>query len=96
MTTPDLSPVLSVQGATVTLDGRPVLRQVDLDVAKGEVVALLGANGSGKSTLVRAAVGLIPLDHGQVELFGTPLPTFRAWLIPGMSRASTIRTMGMP
>jgi zinc transport system ATP-binding protein len=91
MTTPDPSPVLSVQGATVTIDGRPVLRQVDLEVSKGEVVALLGANGSGKSTLVRAAVGLIPLDDGRVELFGTALPRFRAWrrlgYVPQHSRA---------
>lgn len=68
---------LSARGVTVGLDGRPVLRQVDLDVAAGEFVALLGANGSGKSTLVRAAVGLVPMSSGTVELFGTPLPQFR-------------------
>ena len=91
MTPPDVSPVLSVQGATVTLGGRPVLRDVDLEVAEGEVVALLGGNGSGKSTLVRAAIGLIPLDEGSVELFGTPLAQFRAWhrlgYVPQHSRA---------
>lgn len=68
---------LSVRGVTVALDGRPVLRQVDLDVAAGEFVALLGANGSGKSTLVRAAVGLVPISGGTIELFGTPLDRFR-------------------
>jgi zinc transport system ATP-binding protein len=91
MTPADESPVLSVQGASVTLEGRPVLRRVDLEVATGEIVALLGANGSGKSTLVRAAVGLIPLDKGQVELFGTPLSRFRLWrrlgYVPQHSRA---------
>ncbi|MET1037226.1 MAG: metal ABC transporter ATP-binding protein [Aeromicrobium sp.] len=68
---------LSVRGLSVALDGRPVLRQVDLDVSAGEFVALLGANGSGKSTLVRAAVGLTPASSGTVELFGTPLDRFR-------------------
>lgn len=68
---------LSARGVTVALDGRPVLRQVDLDVAAGEFVALLGSNGSGKSTLVRSAVGLVPMSSGSVELFGTPLPQFR-------------------
>ena len=72
-----MTPVLSVRGASLTLEGRQILREVDLEVAEGEIVALLGANGSGKSTLVRAAVGLIALDSGQVELFGTPLPKFR-------------------
>ncbi len=83
--------VLVVRNASVTLDGRPVLRNVDLEVSEGEIVALLGANGSGKSTLVRAAVGLVPLDGGEVELFGTPLPQFRAWrrlgYVPQHSRA---------
>lgn len=68
---------LAIRGMTVALDGRPVLRQVDLDVAAGEFVALLGSNGSGKSTLVRAAVGLVPMTAGSVELFGTPLARFR-------------------
>ena len=68
---------LTARGVTVALDGRPVLRQVDLDVSAGEFVALLGANGSGKSTLVRAAVGLVPTTSGTVELFGTPLARFR-------------------
>ena len=83
--------VLSVRDASVTLQGRPVLRGVHLSVAEGEIVALLGANGSGKSTLVRAAVGLVPLDEGQVELFGTPLAKFRGWrrlgYVPQHSRA---------
>jgi zinc transport system ATP-binding protein len=82
-----------VRDASVTLEGRPVLRHVDLRVSEGEMVALLGANGSGKSTLVRAAVGLVPLDGGQVELFGTALPRFRAWrrigYVPQHSRAVT-------
>jgi zinc transport system ATP-binding protein len=42
-------------------------------------VAILGANGSGKSTLVKALVGLNPVSHGTVSLFGTPLDRFRHW-----------------
>ena len=85
--------VLAVRDASVTLEGRPVLRHVDLEVDEGETVALLGANGSGKSTLVRAAVGLVPINTGQVELFGTPLAKFREWrrlgYVPQQSRAAT-------
>jgi ABC-type nitrate/sulfonate/bicarbonate transport system ATPase subunit len=46
---------------------------VDLDVAPGEVVALIGPNGSGKSTLLRVVAGLLRADRGTVELDGRPI-----------------------
>ncbi|MEU9887600.1 metal ABC transporter ATP-binding protein [Sphaerisporangium sp. NPDC051011] len=63
----------------VALDGRPVLRGIDLRVTTGEVVAVLGANGSGKSTLIRALLGLAPLSGGSTELYGVPPARFRDW-----------------
>lgn len=66
-------------GGQVTLDGRLVLRGVDLTVRAGEVVAVMGANGSGKSTLVRALLGLTPLSGGRTLLYGTPPARFREW-----------------
>ncbi|MFV2019108.1 metal ABC transporter ATP-binding protein [Micromonospora sp. LOL_023] len=71
--------VVQVSHGVAGYDGRPVLRAVDLTVTSGEVVALLGANGSGKSTLIRAALGLVPLRSGTVQLFGVPLKRFRQW-----------------
>jgi energy-coupling factor transport system ATP-binding protein len=50
--------------------GAPVLHAVDLEVAPGERVAMVGANGSGKSTLGRLLVGLLRPDRGTVELGG--------------------------
>lgn len=73
-----MTPVQLVDGA-VAIGGRPILRGVDLRVAAGEFVALMGANGSGKSTLVRALTGLLPLTSGTLSLFGTPFAEFRAW-----------------
>lgn len=69
--------VVEASGVTVTIGGRPVLRDVDVEVREGEFVALMGANGSGKSTLVRALTGLRPLVRGEVRLFGTTLEDFR-------------------
>ena len=74
---PDRPVVIRLAGGTAGYDGRPVLRDVDFDLAAGEVVALLGANGSGKSTLVRALLGLVPLVRGELELFGVPVERFR-------------------
>jgi zinc transport system ATP-binding protein len=71
--------VVHVQHAVVSYGGRLVLHDVSLDLATGEVVAILGANGSGKSTLIRAVLGLVPLSDGHVELFGVPRTKFRNW-----------------
>lgn len=52
---------------------KPVLEHVDLQIARGEIVALLGGSGSGKSTLLRAFTGLLPPLSGTVRLLGEDL-----------------------
>ena len=59
---------------------KPVIRDVSMDLARGEVVALLGPNGSGKTTTFYAIAGLVPPDGGRVTLDGrdvTWLPMYR-------------------
>ena len=73
-----MTPVVAVNGVTINLGGRPVVKQVDLTVDVGEFVTVLGTNGSGKSTLVRACIGLVPINSGSIELFGTPLTKFKS------------------
>ncbi len=67
-------PQLRMSGVTRTVpDGRRrrvLLDRVDLDVAAGELVALMGPSGSGKTTLIRIAAGLDPADAGQVVIDG--------------------------
>jgi ATP-binding cassette subfamily B protein len=53
--------------------GRPVLREVDLRVAPGETVLLLGQNGAGKSTIINLVAGLYAPASGVVEADGVPL-----------------------
>jgi zinc transport system ATP-binding protein len=90
------APVIEMADGAVILSGRPILRDIDLVVGSGEVVALLGANGSGKSTLVKAAVGLIPLAGGSVRLFGEPLSRFDAWHRLGYVPQRSTITQGVP
>jgi zinc transport system ATP-binding protein len=73
-----------------------VVRTTDLTVTDGEVVGLLGANGSGKSTLVRALVGLVPAEKGQVELFGTPVGRRTPWHHIGYVPQRAAVTTGVP
>ncbi|HET6167128.1 MAG TPA: metal ABC transporter ATP-binding protein [Marmoricola sp.] len=91
-----MSPVIEVARGAVTLAGRPILRDIDLTVESGEVVALLGANGSGKSTLVKAIVGLLPMSSGHARLFGTPLTEFTDWRRLGYVPQRSTITQGVP
>ncbi len=52
---------------------RTVLDGVDLEVTRGELLAVVGANGAGKSTLLRLCLGFVPLERGRVTLFGRAL-----------------------
>ena len=69
----------AMTGGSVRRDGREVLAGIDLRVAAGDVLAVLGANGAGKSTLVKALLGLVPLAAGRTEIYGEPPARFRAW-----------------
>jgi ABC-2 type transport system ATP-binding protein len=79
MATPPLpqpEPALAVacRGVTKRYGGVTVVDNIDLDVAAGEIVGLLGANGAGKTTLMRAICGLVKPTSGEVHLLGRPIP----------------------
>lgn len=65
-----MSSDLSVRGVAKQWGDGPVLTDVDLDVAAGEIVAVLGRSGSGKSTLLRIVAGLESADAGSVSIGG--------------------------
>ena len=68
MTDPDM--VIAARDVTLTLGDTAVLRGVDLSVARGESVALLGASGSGKSSLMAVLTGLERASGGHVVVDG--------------------------
>jgi manganese/zinc/iron transport system ATP- binding protein len=61
-----------IHDMTVAYHRRPVLWDVDLAVPEGKLVGIVGPNGAGKTTLIKAALGLVPLASGKVEIYGKP------------------------
>jgi putative ABC transport system ATP-binding protein len=61
---------ISIKNLKKSLDGKEVLRGVDLDVNEGEIMAVVGPSGSGKSTLLRCLNRLIEMDGGEVFFKG--------------------------
>ena len=56
---------------------KPVVWDVDLDIKKGKLTAIMGPNGAGKSTLLKAMLNLIPTSSGKISFFGKTYKEFR-------------------
>ena len=70
---PGADVLVQARGLCVDLDGRLVLDHVDLSIARGEIVTVIGINGSGKTTLLRTLIGTLAPDRGTI------------WRRPGLS-----------
>jgi sulfonate transport system ATP-binding protein len=73
----DPAPAARVRSLGRSFDGRPVLDGVDLDIAPGEFVAMLGVSGTGKSTLLRALAGLDREVTGEITVPGAVAVAFQ-------------------
>jgi ABC-type branched-subunit amino acid transport system ATPase component/predicted MFS family arabinose efflux permease len=98
---PEHIPVLQVRNLDVSYGPVQVLFDVDIEVRRGETLALLGTNGAGKSTLLRAVAGLVMPDRGVVRLNGRSItlvaPELRARMgmvqVPGGEALFTSMTV---
>ncbi|MDH4571376.1 amino acid ABC transporter ATP-binding protein [Salinicola acroporae] len=67
------SPIVRLEGVNKHFGRLHVMQDIDLSVAQGEVVVIIGASGSGKSTLIRCVNGLEPFQSGRIEVDGKTL-----------------------
>ncbi|WP_033289248.1 ABC transporter ATP-binding protein [Amycolatopsis jejuensis] len=70
-------PALEIRGLTAGHQSVPVVRDLDLTVSPGEIVALLGPNGAGKTTTLDTVCGALPALGGAVQVFGRPVKSLR-------------------
>ncbi len=71
-------PVISIQGLSKSFGDNQVLKNLDLEVKKGESLVLLGRSGSGKSVAIKCMVGLISADSGSISVFGKDVVSMNA------------------
>ncbi|MCU1593791.1 MAG: hypothetical protein JWO12_1183, partial [Frankiales bacterium] len=88
---PTSDAVLVCRGVDAGYDGVQVLFGVDLEVRRGEVLALLGTNGAGKSTLLRVVSGLLPASAGSVTFEGADVTALDA---VGMAKRKVVQVPG--
>ena len=67
------TPLLELRGITKSFGSVQALTDVDLEVRRGEVMALVGDNGAGKSTLIKCIAGIHPMDSGELFFDGSPV-----------------------
>jgi polar amino acid transport system ATP-binding protein len=84
-----VTPKIRLHGVRKAFAENVVLDGIDLDVANGEVITLIGASGSGKSTLLRCTNLLEPIDDGAILLDGTDISE------PGLDADPVRRRIGM-
>src|SRR5436853_50300 len=66
-------PLLELRGVSKSFGSVQALTDVDFEVRKGEVMALVGDNGAGKSTLIKCVAGIHPMDEGEILFEGEPV-----------------------
>ena len=77
-------------GVTLDYPGVPVLAGIDLSIADGEVMALLGASGSGKTTLIHAVAGFVTPTAGEIRLGGSLVSTPHRCVAPERRRVGMV------
>lgn len=71
--------LVTIHNVSFHYNGEPTIADINLDVARGEFLGILGPNGSGKTTLLKIILGLLKPNTGSVQLFGKDIHEFADW-----------------
>ena len=78
--------ILELSHISKSFENNPVLKDINLEVIKGETLTILGKSGTGKSVILKCIIGLIIPDGGEVEVFGKDIFTLKEKELKNMRR----------
>jgi zinc transport system ATP-binding protein len=73
------SPILEVEHLTVMRSSEVAVQNASFSINRGDYVGVVGPNGGGKTTLLSAILNFLPIDSGQIRLFGVDISKFASW-----------------
>jgi branched-chain amino acid transport system ATP-binding protein len=85
--------ILSVEDVSKRFGGVQALSTVNFDLAKGEILGIIGPNGSGKTTLVNTITGFVPVDEGKVTFKGKDITNMKPHKIADAGLTRTFQVM---
>lgn len=69
--------VITVKNLTISYHKKPAIKGINLNIEPGSVIGIIGPNGAGKSTLLKGMLGLLPIDTGEIKIFGEDIALSR-------------------
>lgn len=71
--------IIEIKNVSFAYGKAKVLKEITLNIHKGDYLGIIGPNGGGKTTLVKLILGLLKLDEGSIKLFGKDISKFKDW-----------------
>ncbi len=88
--------IIELDSVCFSYNSEEVIKNVSLEIHKGDYVGIVGPNGGGKTTLLKLMLGLLKPHDGKVKLFGTQIDDFKDWSKIGYVPQKTYVEMNLP
>ncbi len=88
--------IIELQNVSFSYTSEEVVKDVSLQIHKGDYLGIIGPNGGGKSTLLKLMLGILKPKKGSVQIFGTDIEKFKEWYKIGYVQQRTSIEMNFP